>query len=410
MNKENSKSQVIKKGPGYREFVTLTAVIISITALSIDMMLPALPAIGTDLGARHPNDAQLVVSTLFFGFGIGQMLFGPLSDCFGRKPIILTGFLIFVLGCMISIFTTGFNIMLIGRFIQGIGAAAPRTAIVALVRDLYEGRTMARIMSVIMAVFIFIPAIAPALGQTVLLIAGWRTIFGILMLQGIMALTWFYIRQPETLHKKDRLPFSLKRILKGIIEVLSNRLSFGYTLASGFILGALIAYLNCAQQIFQEVYGLGREFPLYMAFLALSVGTASFVNSRIVMRLGMRILSWRSIVLFIVMAAVYLAVTLMLNGNSPLWLMMACFSVSFFCMGIIFGNQNAIAMEPLAHIAGVGSAVIGCFASLLSSLMGMIVGQFFNGTTVPLALGFVILGVLTAAAMYWADGPAKRVA
>ena len=408
MKTENHRSQPVKKGPGYREFVTLMAVIISITALSIDMMLPALPDIGRQLGASHPNHAQLVVSLVLFGFGAGQILLGPLSDCFGRKPIILMGFLVFILGCLISIFSTGFHMMLAGRFIQGIGMAGPRTAIIALIRDLYSGRPMARIVSVIMAVFIFIPAIAPALGQTILLVAGWRSIFGFLMFQGGITLTWFCLRQPETLPKENRLPFSLKRILKGGTDVVQNRVAIGYTLASGFMLGAFVGYLNCAQQIFQDTYGLGREFPIYMAFLALSVGSASFVNSRIVMRLGMRALSWWSVVAFIVVTSIYLFITLMLHGHSPLWLTMVCFSVSFFCLGIVFGNQNAIAMEPLAHIAGVGSAVIGSLATLLSSLLGMIVGQFFNGTTVPLTVGFVILGAFTAGAMYWANGPSKR--
>ncbi len=393
----------IQKKPGYREFVTLMAVIISLTALSIDMMLPGLPEMGKDLGIGHPNDAQLVISFFLFGFGIGQLLLGPLSDSFGRKPIIFTGILIFVSGCLISSLSTGFESMLAGRFIQGIGAAGPRTVIMALIRDLYTGRPMARIMSTIMAIFIFIPTIAPGLGQIILIVADWRTIFTVLMIQGIVVLTWFCIRQPETLPKKDQHPFSVKQILKGFMEVIGNRLSLGYTLASGFISGALLSYLNSIQQIFQDVYGLGKEFPVYMAVLALSLGGASYLNSRIVMRLGMRVLSWRAITLFIIIMIIYLAVTIILNGHSPLWLMMTCFSLSFFCMGIIFGNLNAIAMEPLAHIAGVGAAVIGCLASLLSSVLGMIVGRCFDGTTLPLAIGFVICGILTATFMYWAE-------
>lgn len=398
----------IQKRPGYKEFVILMAVIISITALSIDMMLPALPDMGKDLGIGHPNDVQLVISFFLFGFGIGQLLFGPLSDCFGRKPVIFTGILIFVSGCLISVFSTGFEFMLAGRFIQGIGAAGPRTVIIALIRDLYAGRTMARIMSTIMAVFIFIPTIAPGLGQIILIVADWRTIFTVLMIQGLVVLAWFCIRQPETLSKQDQHPFSVKQILKGFMEVIRNRLSLGYTLASGFISGALLAYLNSIQQVFQDVYRLGREFPIYMALFALSLGGASFVNSRLVMRVGMRRLSWRTIKLFIIIMTIYLVVTIILNGHSPLWFMMTCFSLCFFCMGIIFGNLNTIAMEPLAHIADVGAAVIGCLASLLSSVLGMIVGRCFDGTTLPLAIGFVFCGMLTATFMYWADKKSER--
>ena len=349
----------VKRGPGYREFIALMAVMISITALSMDIMLPALPDIGRDLGARHPNDAQLVVSILLLGMGIGQIFFGPLSDCYGRKPIIFAGFTIFTMGCLLSIFSTQFGVMLAGRVMQGIGAAGPRTAIVALIRDQYGGRAMARIMSAVMAVFIIIPAIAPALGQAILLIASWRAIFGALMAQGLISLTWFTIRQPETLLRERRIPFSVKRIMTGAVEVFTNRVSLGYSLAAGFIFGAFLAYLNCAQQIFQEVYGLGRQFPLYMGILALAVGAAAFLNSRIVMRFGMRSLSYRAILLFIMLMAFFLTATFKMGGHSPLWLLMLCFSMAFFCLGILFGNLNAIAMEPLGHIAGVGAAVVG---------------------------------------------------
>ncbi|WP_022669299.1 multidrug effflux MFS transporter [Desulfospira joergensenii] len=395
--------QVTKTGPGYKEFIALMAVMISITALSIDMMLPALPQMGRDLHVARPNDVQLVVSLLIFGMGLGQIFFGPLSDSFGRKPVIFTGFVIFALGCLLSIFSSRFEIMLAGRLIQGLGAAGPRTAIIALIRDQYHGRAMARIMSAVMAVFIFIPAMAPSLGQAILLRGNWRAIFGVLMIQGIVALTWFTIRQPETLPRQHRIPFSAVRILKGLKEVCSNRLSLGYTLASAFMLGVLLTYLNCAQQIYQEVFGLGREFPLYMAFLALCIGGASLVNSRIVMKFGMRALSYRAVLVFILLMIFYLAAVLKMGEPSSPWLFMVCFSLSFFCLGILFGNQNSIAMEPLGHIAGIGAAVIGSLTSLISSPLSMIIGRAYNGSTLPLAWGFVILGLLTAAAMAWAD-------
>ncbi len=397
----------MKRGPGYREFVTLIAVMISITALSIDMMLPALPAIGKDLRVGHANDVQLVVSVLLFGMGIGQLIFGPPSDSFGRKPVIITGFLIFIIGCLISIFSNRFEWMVVGRMIQGIGTGGPRTAIIALVRDQYGGRAMARIMSVVMAIFIVVPAIAPALGQAILLTMNWRAIFGVLMIQGIVVLTWFIIRQPETLSQDDRIPFSSRRILDGVLGVCKNRLSMGYTLASGFIAGVLMSYLSSAQQIFQEVYGLGREFPIYMAALALFVGGASFVNSRIVMRFGMRALSHRAILLFVVLMTIYLAVTYQMGGRTPLWLMMVFFAPSFFCMGILFGNLSAVAMEPLKHMAGIGAAIIGSFSNFISSSLGAIVGRCYDGSTLPLVTGFVIFGLLTAIAMRWAENPQR---
>jgi len=393
----------MKRGPEYREFVTLMALMISITALSIDMMLPALPEIGRDLRVDHANDVQLVVTVLLFGMGIGQLLFGPFADSFGRKPVILTGFVIFIIGCLFSIFSTRFEFMVVGRLIQGIGTGGPRTAIIALVRDQYGGRAMARIMSAIMAVFIIVPAVAPALGQLVLLAFGWKAIFGVLVLQGVVVLTWFGIRQPETLSRNNRIPFSFVRIVSGVAKVCKNSNSMGYTLAAGFISGALMSYLSSAQQIFQEVYGLGKEFPVYMAALALFVGGASFVNSRIVMRLGMRVLSYRAILSFIFLMSIYLIIIYQMDGRSPLWLMMAFFAPSFFCMGILFGNLNALAMDPLKHMAGIGAAIIGSLSNFIASFLGTTVGRCYDGSTLPLTSGFVILGILTAIAMRWAD-------
>ena len=393
----------MKRGPGFRESIALLAWMISFVALSLDIMLPALPDIGRDLRVTHPNDAQLVVSALILGLSMGQLIYGPLSDSTGRKPAIFAGIVIFTLGCLLSILAATFEVMLAGRFLQGIGAAGPRSVIVALIRDQYAGRAMARMMSAVMAVFIIVPAVAPTLGQAILLVANWRIIFVALMLLGVTALTWFTIRQPETLAPELRIAFSVKNTLMGAVEVCTNRIALGYTLAAGLILGAFLGYLNSAQQVFQEVYALGRQFPLYMAVLALFVGGASYFNSRIVMRLGMRALSRRAILLFIVISLVYLVVVYHMGGQSPLWLMMVCFALAFFCFGILFGNLNAIAMKPLGHIAGVGAAVVGSLSSLISVPLAIVIGRSYNGTTLPMVGGFAILSSLAAVVMYWAD-------
>ena len=258
-----------------------------------------------------------------------------------------------------------------------------------------------------MAIFIIVPVVAPALGQIVLLALGWQAIFGVLVLQGMIVLTWFTIRQPETLSRNNRIPFSIGRIVNGVAKVFKNRISMGYTLAAGFISGALMAYLSSAQQIFQEVYGLGREFPVYMAALALFVGGASFVNSRIVMRFGMRVLSHRAILTFILLMSIYLIFIYHMNGRSSLWLMMAFFAPSFFCMGILFGNLNALAMDPLKHMAGIGAAIVGSLSNFIASFLGATVGRCYDGSTLPLSSGFVILGILTAIAMRWANKTQK---
>jgi DHA1 family bicyclomycin/chloramphenicol resistance-like MFS transporter len=392
-----------KRGPGFRESIALLALMISLVALSMDIMLPALPDIGRDLSVRHPNDAQLVISVLILGLSLGQLFYGPLSDSTGRKPAIFVGIIIFTLGCLLSIFATHFGVMLAGRFMQGIGAAGPRSVIIALVRDQYAGRAMARMMSAVMAVFIVVPAVAPAIGQVILLVANWRVIFGALMMLAMIALIWFTIRQPETLPQGRRLAFSVKTILMGVVEICTNRIALGYTLAAGFIFGAFLGYLNSAQQVFQEVYDLGRQFPLYMGVLALFFGGASYCNSRIVMRFGMRTLSRWALMLLIVISVFYLTVVYLVDGHSSLWILVVFFALAFFCLGILFGNLNAIAMEPLGHIAGVGAAVVGSISTLVSVPFAIVIGRGYDGTTLPLVSGFAILSILAAFTIRWAD-------
>ncbi len=347
-----------RPAPRLGEFVTLTALIISLVALSIDAMLPALQQIGGDLGVRRANDSQLIIPALFLGLAAGQMFFGPLSDSVGRKPAIYAGLVLFIFGCLLSILATSFPVMLAGRVLQGIGAAGPRTVTIALVRDRYEGRAMARIMSIVMAVFIVVPALAPGIGQVILMIAHWRAIFGFLLAVAAIALVWFGLRQPETLAPERRVSFSPSRIVLAVRETCVNRVALGYTIASGLIFGAFIGYLNSAQQIFQQQYGLGALFPLYFAALALAIGGASVVNARLVMRHGMRPLSGWALTVLSGISLAFLVAAYAAAGAPPLWALMAYMAVAFFCIGILFGNFNALAMEPLGHIAGVGAAVV----------------------------------------------------
>ena len=225
------------------EFVAMMALLISLVALSIDAMLPALPVIGRDLGFENPNDPQLILSVLFAGLAIGQLFYGPISDSTGRKPAIYAGLAIFGIGCILTIVAQSFEMMLLGRFLQGLGAAGPRVVVMALVRDLYEGRAMARIMSFVMMVFIGIPALAPAIGQTIEQLFGWRAIFVTFLAIALIGSTWFGLRQEETRKPGDRLPFSIRVIASGIWETLKTRHSLGYTIAAGFVFGAFIGFL-----------------------------------------------------------------------------------------------------------------------------------------------------------------------
>ncbi|MGI9335868.1 MAG: multidrug effflux MFS transporter [Gammaproteobacteria bacterium] len=375
---------------------------ISLVALSIDAMLPALPDIGADLGVSDPNRNQLVVSALFVGLALGQMFYGPMSDSTGRKPAVYAGLALFVAGCLLSVFASSFEMMLAGRALQGFGAAGPRIVCVALVRDQYAGRPMARIMSFVMAVFILVPALAPAFGQGVLAVAGWRAIFVSLLAIALVSLIWFALSQPETLLAERRGAFSMARIAAGVRETCANREAFGYTVAAGFVFGAFVGYLNSAQQILQQQYALGVQFPLYFGVLALAIGGASVANARLVMRFGMRALSTRALIAVSGLSAGYLVVVWVSAGHPPLWSFMSYLMLVFFGVGMLFGNLNALAMEPLGHIAGVGAAVVGSLSTAMSLPLGVLIGQAYDGTVGPLVLGFALLALAALGAMRWA--------
>ncbi len=390
------------------EFVILLAMMISIVALATDMMLPGLATIGHDLGMDDPNDVQLIVSSLFLGFALGQALAGPLSDSFGRKPIIYLGYGVFILGCLLSLFATSWEVMIAGRVLQGLGAASPRIVTLALVRDGYEGRSMARIMSFVMAVFILVPTIAPALGQVVIYLSGWRATFLVLIVLAIAAGTWFALRQPETLEKHERRPFSVVSIWKGLKEIAACRSAVGNTLALGLIFGAFLAYLSTAQQVYEVVYDAGALFPIYFGMAALSIGGAAVVNSLLVMRLGMRLLTRMALLGLIGLAALFAIPTFASGGVPPLPLFLIWLIASFFCVGILFGNLNAIAMEPLGHMAGLGAALIGSVSNFVALPISYYIGHHFDGTVIPMVLGFGSVGIGALAIFTWSErGPVQ---
>jgi MFS transporter, DHA1 family, multidrug resistance protein len=385
------------------ESVALMALLMSLTALSTDAMLPALPEIGRDLGVSRANNTQLVIAALFIGLAAGQVICGPLSDSIGRKPTIYGGIAVFIIGCLLSALSTNFEVMLIGRVLQGAGASAPRIVTLALIRDQYEGRRMARIMSLVMAVFILVPTLAPAIGQGILLVAHWRAIFAAMLAIALIALVWFAWRQPETLPPERRSPFSFGHIIGAVRETCVNRISLGYTLAAGVIFGAFVGYLVTAQQIFQAQYGLGKLFPLYFAILALAIGGASITNARLVMRFGMRSLSSWALRAMTLLSIGFYVLAFAADGAPTLWSLMVYLILVFFCLGLLFGNFNALAMGPLGHIAGVGAAVVGSLQTIVSVTLGGLIGQAYDGTVLPLVGGFALLAAVSMAITRWAE-------
>lgn len=374
----------------------------SLVALSIDAMLPALPDIGRDLGVAAPNDRQLIISIIFLGSALGQLFFGPLSDKTGRKPAIYAGYSLFITGSLVAAFAINFPMILFGRALQGIGLSAPQAVTMALVRDRFEGRKMARVMSFVMTVFILVPMIAPTIGQGILSVAGWRSIFGSFLLFACITVGWFALRIPETLAPENREPFSLKRITRSFQEILKIRPALGYALTAGLINGIFLGYLNSSQQIFQEQYALGDLFPLFFAIISLSLGMASFLNARLVMRYGMiQLVRWALRIEF-GLAVVFLGIAMLCAGHPPLWLFMAYLLLFFFCTGVLFGNTNSLAMQPLGHLAGIGAAMVGSFSTLLSVLLGTVIGRSYDGTVLPLVVGMTTLSGIAMFVVRWA--------
>jgi DHA1 family bicyclomycin/chloramphenicol resistance-like MFS transporter len=388
---------------GFGEFVALMASLTALVALSIDMVLPSLPAIGVSLGVARANDNQLVVSLLFLGFGVGQFFYGPFSDTAGRKPAAFLGLIIFTVGCSLALLSQTFPMMLAGRLLQGIGVAGPRTITIALIRDRFEGREMARVMSLVTAVFILVPIIAPALGQALLGMFGWRSIFVVYLVMGLITSIWFGLRQEETLPAPRRIPFSVARVASAVRQVVTSRVAVGYTVAAGFVFGAFLGYLTSAQQILQEEYALGARFPLYFSMLAVAIGGASLANARLVLRYGMRPLSRLALWGILALSIAFTIFSVVAGGHPPLAMLMAYLMASFFGIGLLFGNLTTMAMQPLGAIAGTGSAVVGATSMLISLTLGTVIGQIYDGTVLPLVGGFAVLSLCSLAAAWWAE-------
>jgi len=380
----------------------------SLTALSIDAMMPALPQIGSELGVQSPNERQLVISMIFLGLAIGQLFFGPLSDNTGRKPAIYAGYGVYLSGALLAIFANNFPTMLAGRLLQGIGASAPRAITLAVVRDRYAGRRMAQVMSFVMTVFILVPMIAPSMGQAVMGVFGWRGIFVSFVFIALITMIWFAARMPETLSIEDRTPFSLQSILIATVIIIKNRTAFGYAVSAGLIGGAFLGYLSSAQQIFQEQYALGTLFPIIFGVISLAIGMASLLNARLVMSFGMRFLVTRALWSILGLSIIALVIALLTTGHPPLWFVISYLMLTFFSIGLLFGNQNALAMEPLGHLAGIGAAIVGSLSTLIQMPLGTIIGQNYNGTIFPLVIGITILTLLSIFVVYWVESQPRQ--
>ncbi len=383
--------------PSLKEFTVLMAFLMSIIAISIDALLPSLGVIGKDFNVSNPNHVQYVIGFIFIGMTIGQLICGPISDAVGRKKVLYFGIGFYLVGSVICYFSDNFTMMLVGRLIQGLGVSGPYVTAISVVRDKYSGRDMARVMSVVMMIFILVPAIAPTLGQAILLFASWRHIFLLYIVYSIVIGLWITFRLPETLPVSQRIPFSAKNIVHGFKEIVRNHTTISYTICTGVCFGSLIGYLNSSQQIFQGQFGTGKMFTVYFGALALTLGAASLLNSRFVERLGMRFICIRSTLAMVVASVIFLAVNLMIPVH--LWMFLIYAGILFFSFGLMFGNLNSIAMEPMGHIAGIASAVTGSMSSAISMALGAFIGQLYDNSLIPIATGFLVLGTISLSIM-----------
>lgn len=390
------------------EFIALMACLTAIAALSIDSVLPALRFIGDDLQVQNPQQLHYTVSFFFIGLALGQLLFGPISDSLGRRYATIAGLLIFVAGSIICIFSSSITVFLAGRIIQGIGVGGPRISVMAIVRDQYEGEAMARIMSFIMAVFILVPMLAPLLGQVILIGFSWHFIFVLLLAFAAMLYFWFTFRQSETLSQENRRALSIRDILRSTGYILGSPNVLGYTLALGILFGMFLSYLSTSQSIFQDIYQTGDAFPFYFALLALAIGLASLTNGKLVMHLGMIRLCFVAVAMIFIFGLIFLLLCLFGQHKPPLVQFLFALFPIFFGIGLLMGNLNALAMEPLGERAGIGAALVSSISALISVPISAFVGLHIESTITPLAIAIVVLDILVAIFIFFSWRYSKR--
>ena len=379
-------------GLSFGQFVLLMAALMATNALAIDSMLPALPEIGEALGITVVGDRQWIFTAYLLGFGASQIVYGTLADRFGRRSVLLAGLVVYAAASVMATFAGTFQAMMIARVLQGIGAGGTRVLTVSIVRDCYSGRQMARVMSLAMIVFLTAPILVPSIGQLIVLFADWRWIFAFLALFGIVALIVVGWRLPETLHEENRVPIAVGPIMHAFAESLTNRLAVGYMLAMTFIIGGLFGFINTAQQLFVDVFKAEALFTLIFAAIAAFMGVASFLNSRIVGRLGMRRVSHAALIGFIVITTAHAAIAL--SMTEQLWIFAVMQAATMFCFGLVASNFGAMAMDPLGHVAGTASSVQGFVSTVGGALIGFFIGQHFDGTSVPNTVGFAACGLI----------------
>ena len=385
-----------------REFVVFIAAVMAVNALGVDLMLPALADIGRDLAVTAANHRQWVITAYMLGFGAGQLAYGPLADRYGRKPVLVGTLAGFVAASIFAASSATFAALLGARMLQGLMSASTRVLAVAIVRDGSSGRQMARTLSIAQMIFFVVPILAPTLGQVLLAFGPWRFIFYALGAFAAFVLAWAAMRLPETLPRERRVPISLSRLRESYRLTLTNRFSAGYAVAAAMTFGGIIAFVSSAQQIFVDEFGAGDRFVLLFALCAFAMGCASFANSRLVERLGTRLISQAAVIGLIILSVLHIAV--IAAGMETLTSYIVFQATSMTCIGLCGSNFGAMAMEPVGHIAGTASSVQGFITSVGAVIVGSLIGQAYSGTTLPLAIGYLCIGLGALAVVWFVEG------
>lgn len=383
------------------EFVAMMAALMALTALAIDSMLPALQTIGRELGVADPNSRQFVLSAFLGGLAAGALIHGPLSDRYGRRPVMLgalAAYVVFAAACGLA---QGFTSLLVFRFLLGFASAAMSVLPISVIRDRYVGDEMAQLVSTIFIVFMIVPIIAPSVGQAILLVAEWRWIFLVLAAMGSVMLLWVWKRLPETLAPEDAVPLEAKRLAREWWQIATHRSATSYMFASALAQSALYGYLNSGPQIFTDVFHAEQLFPLAFAAVALTMAGANFLNSRIVRKYGARRVSQTALIAYIALGLLQVAVAWFAPHSMILFLIAIALNMSM--VGLIGSNFGAIAMEPFGHVAGSASSFGSSVRTLVATLIGGWIGYMFNGTAIPMALGFTLCGIAALLLVLWAE-------
>lgn len=380
-------------GMGFRQFVLYIAALMATNAIAIDSMLPALPEIGHALHIDSANHTQLVITAYLLGFGVAQIIYGTLADRFGRRVVLLVGLAIYTVASVFAVFADSFEMMMAARALQGVGSAATRILAIAIVRDCYSGRQMARVMSLAFIVFLAVPIIAPSIGQLIVLFAPWRWIFGMLCVFGAGLIVWTYLRLPETMHPEDRTPISVAGISHAFGLVLGSRITVGYMLAMTMVMGGLFGFINSSQQIFADAFQSAHLFTTIFAMIAGFMALSSLLNARVVGRLGMRRVSHAALLGYLAVTLIHAGIVW--AGVENIWTFSLLQALMMFFFGLMVSNFNAMAMEPVGHVAGTASSLLGFVSTVGGALLGFLLGQQFDGTTLPLTFGFASFGVMS---------------